>query len=76
MLFSQGSAQAILPQVFGLLSAATVSPAVVARVHDIVEELLKLKEEEEAPDANVAPLIAESVVRPHIRLLLQACPMK
>jgi hypothetical protein len=46
-LFSVGRAKEVLPLVFGLLSAATVSPAVVSRVHDIAEELLRLKDEEE-----------------------------
>lgn len=38
---------AILPNAFALLSAATVSAPVVSRVHDIIENLLSLKDEEE-----------------------------
>lgn len=37
----------ILPNVFALLSASTAAASVVSRVHDLVEDLLNLKEQEE-----------------------------
>ncbi|PBK92675.1 hypothetical protein ARMGADRAFT_967204 [Armillaria gallica] len=52
----------LLPQIYNCLIATNVKPAVVSRILDIIERLLALSVEE--------PAILESILKPHLPLLL------
>ncbi|KAK0189706.1 hypothetical protein F5146DRAFT_1052188 [Armillaria mellea] len=52
----------LLPQIYNCLVATNVKPAVVSRILDIIERLLALSSEE--------PAILQSILKPHLPLLL------
>ncbi|KAG7447295.1 uncharacterized protein BT62DRAFT_948312 [Guyanagaster necrorhizus] len=52
----------LLPQIYNCLIATNVKPAVTSRILDIIERLLSLSTEE--------PAILESILKPHLPLLL------
>ena len=58
----------VLPKILACLTAASVKPAVMARIFDIVEHILALSVEYE--------VIANKVLEPHISLLLDTLAVK